>query len=393
MSISKGDLSGFGPFAIHTQGEALSADGLGGYAGYREDLKTCAAAIRKGSKSFHIASLMLPARTRQAALALYAFCRHSDDVIDDARADQQALGQLRERLRLVYDGTPAPFPCDRAFAKTVELYSIPKCVPDALLDGFAMDIANRRYQTIDQLKDYATCVAATVGLMMALVMRTGDPHALARAADLGIAMQLTNIARDVGEDARNGRLYLPLDWMEEAGLGPETFLKSPRFTPQLGQVVKRLLEEADHYYRLGHAGIAALPESCRHAIRTAALVYEQIGAEIVANGYDSVSQRAHTSLGRKVSLLVAARSPADAGAAHRNDTFETVADRSARQLVGAAAESFSRAAAGRSLLEPDPAMSSGTERFLCLMIRLQRDNRDNVRFQKMAARQRAASLL
>lgn len=278
-----------------------------GFSGEFEDEKACSAAIRHGSKSFHLASLLLPSPTRQAARALYAFCRHSDDLIDDPRSGMPALLKLRQRLDLIYAGDPAPFACDRAFARTVRDHQVPKPIVKALLDGFAMDLEGQRYRSLADLKAYATCVAASVGVMMAAVMGVRDRAALARAADLGIAMQLTNIARDIGEDARNGRLYLPLDWLDEHGLDAEAFLAAPRFTPELGKIVRRLLREAGHHYRLGHAGIESLPPACRHAIRTAALIYEAIGTQIARNGFDSVSTRASTGLIQKTGLLLKGR--------------------------------------------------------------------------------------
>jgi phytoene synthase len=358
-----------------------------GFCGHQTDLSACAAAIRKGSKSFHLASMILPRETRQAAQALYAFCRHADDLIDDARASRQALDQLRERLDLIYRGTPAAYACDRAFARTVETYAIPKAVPLALLEGFAMDIANRRYRSIDEVKGYATCVASTVGLMMSLAMRTGDRHALARAADLGIAMQLTNIARDVGEDARNGRLYLPTDWLKAAGVDADDFMNAPRFSPALGNVVERLLEEAALHYRLGHAGIAALPQGCRPAIRTAALVYEEIGAGIAANGYDSVSRRAHTSLTEKLALMVRARLPSPGKTALTGAPLTAAPDPATAALVSAAAAAFPFGSMANRPERADPG------RFLTIMMRLQTETREHRRFHRLAAREKAAGLV
>lgn len=346
-----------------------------GLTGHDTDLRECAAAIRKGSKSFYLASKILPAETRAAAVALYAFCRHSDDLIDDPRADRSALEQLRGRLSLAYQGTPASYPCDRAFAQVVRDYGIPKCAPDALLDGFAMDLSGRRYKTIAEVKEYATCVAATVGLMMSLVMRTGSAQALARAADMGIAMQLTNIARDVGEDARNGRLYLPEDWLLEAGVDPDEFLASPRFSAELGRVIQRLLDEASDHYRLGHAGVAALPKNCRHAIRTAALVYQEIGSEIALNDFDSVTYRAHTDKIRKMKLLIKARLQKDHASDMGSEEFNRPADPSAAMLVAESARAYAnRKPPQTSDLDVEPD-ATDVERFLSLMIKLQLKSR------------------
>ncbi|GAA0787142.1 phytoene/squalene synthase family protein [Roseibium denhamense] len=390
--VLQGTLDGHGPFAVHAAASISPAAQQQALAKHQSDLKACAAAIRKGSKSFHLASLILPGETRKAARALYAFCRHSDDLIDDPRSDGRALDQLRGRLNLIYEGKPADYACDRAFHRTVDDYAIPKCIPDALLDGFALDIGGARYTTIDDVKHYATCVAATVGLMMALVMRTGDRNALARAADLGIAMQLTNIARDVGEDARNGRIYLPSEWMRDEGLDADEFLANPEFSPALGRVVKRLLNEADHHYRLGHAGIEALPANCRHAIRTAALVYEEIGAEVRASGYDSVTRRAFTTNARKLALLVKARRAAIEQASAASAMFHSDADPSAARLVNAGARAFKiRRIAQQQCPETVPD-DTNLERFLTILIRLQKDSQQQLRHQKLAARQRAENI-
>lgn len=359
-----------------------------GFSGEVEDEKACSAAIRRGSKSFHLASLMLPSPTRQAARALYAFCRHSDDLIDAPRSGLPALERLRQRLDQIYAGDPAPFACDRAFARAVQEHAIPKPVVEALLDGFAMDLDDRRYQTLDELKTYATCVAASVGLMMAAVMGVSDRFALARAADLGLAMQLTNIARDVGEDARNGRLYLPLDWLTERGIDPDAFLRAPQFSSTLGDVIRQLLQEADRHYRLGHAGIESLPAACRHAIRTAALVYEDIGAGIAANGFDSVSQRARTTLARKLSLLVSARSPDQKRQDTNQHALHAPADHASANLVSLASLAAATVAAPQ-----EPERSEGaTGRLASILLRLQAQAREERDLRRLAAREKAASL-
>lgn len=362
-----------------------------GFSGDFEDQKACSAAIRRGSKSFHMASLLLPAPTRQAARALYAFCRHSDDLIDDPRSGMPALTRLRQRLDMIYAGDPAPFACDRAFARVVQEHAIPKPVVEALLDGFAMDLEGRRHQSIEDVKAYATCVAASVGLMMACVMGVRDRAALARAADLGIAMQLTNIARDVGEDARNGRLYLPIAWLEEQGVDAGAFLRAPMHTPAVGAVVKRLLDEAALHYRLGHAGIQSLPKPCRHAIRTAALVYEAIGKSIAANGYDSVSRRATTGLATKLALMVKARREDDRWSATTVRDLHTGSDPAARDLItvsGALARSQTAVRAAIATGQDETAIG----RVTAILLRLHADARTEARDRRRAAREKVATL-
>lgn len=273
------------------------------------DLVACREMLRGGSRTFFAASRVLPRWVHVPATALYAFCRVADDVIDEG-GGAQALGGLYERLDLAYAGRPLDHVCDRAFAYVVAQYGIPRAVPAALLEGFAWDAQGRRYETIDELYAYAARVAGTVGAMMTALMDACAPSVAARACDLGVAMQLTNIARDVGEDARNGRIYLPLTWLREAGIEPDAFLARPAFTPALGQVVRRLLETADMLYARADSGIARLPLSCRPGIGAARRLYAEIGREVERNGYDSVTTRARVTGRRKAALL--ARSAAAA---------------------------------------------------------------------------------
>jgi phytoene synthase len=136
-----------------------------------------------------------------------------------------------------------------------------------------------------------------------VLMGKRDAAMLSAACDLGCAMQLTNIARDVGEDARAGRLYLPLSWLRAEGIDPTAWLAEPRFTPGLGRVVAKLLAEAGRLYARAEPGIARLPARCRPAIRAARLLYDGIGEAVAQAGHDSVSQRAVVPMGRKLSLL------------------------------------------------------------------------------------------
>lgn len=268
----------------------------------------CEQAIREGSKSFLAASLLLPGQIKIAARALYAFCRAADDLVDEGEDCTQALEELTERLNLIYKGGTIETGCDQAFSAVAEHFDIPREIPDALIEGFAWDSEQRTYETIDDVAAYCARVASTVGVMMTLIMGSTDRHVLARAADLGLAMQLTNIARDVGEDARRGRIYLPLSWLREAGIDPATLISDPKATPALNTVVERLLDVANGFYSRAMTGIAGLPFSCRVAIRSAALIYREIGREIERNGWDSVSQRAHTSTFRKLELIAYAAS-------------------------------------------------------------------------------------
>jgi phytoene synthase len=266
------------------------------------DLAACRALLKGGSKSFHAASKLLPARICEPAAALYAFCRVADDAVDEG-GGADALPRLRDRLDRAYAGHPLPLPADRALAAVVKRHAIPRALPEALLEGFAWDQQGRHYETLAEVEAYAARVAGSVGAMMALLMDERRPEVVARACDLGVAMQLSNIARDVGEDARNGRLYLPREWMREAGLDPEAWLAAPVFDARLGAVVRRLLAAADALYRRSEAGIARLPLACRPGIGAARFIYAEIGREVARHGHDSVSRRAVVSGPRKVMLL------------------------------------------------------------------------------------------
>jgi 15-cis-phytoene synthase len=142
--------------------------------------------------------------------------------------------------------------------------------------------------------------------MMTLLMGARAKPVLARACDLGVAMQLTNIARDVGEDARNGRVYLPRTWLSDASIDRERFLVRPEFSPALGGVVSRLLDHAEVLYVRSESGVPSLPADCRISIRAARLIYGEIGNAVRRNGYDSIHQRATTSTARKFWLLLRA---------------------------------------------------------------------------------------
>ncbi|WP_232229473.1 phytoene/squalene synthase family protein [Marichromatium purpuratum] len=270
------------------------------------DLAACRELLRGGSRSFYAASFLLPQRFREPATALYAFCRIADDAIDCAPdepgAQARALAELRERLDLVYDGRPFDDPADRTLSDVVLRYGISKTLLEALLEGFEWDADGRRFEDISGVYDYSARVAGTVGAMMATLMGARSPELVARACDLGVAMQLTNICRDVGEDARNGRIYLPLSWMREAGLEPDEWLKDPVFNDALASVINRMLRLADELYERADAGIGGLSFGCRAGINAARYLYAEIGRQVERQGLDSISRRAVVPVPRKLGL-------------------------------------------------------------------------------------------
>jgi 15-cis-phytoene synthase len=267
------------------------------------DMAACRHLLRHGSRTFHAASLVLPPQVRQPATALYAFCRLADDAIDLGVDRTAALRTLRERLERIYVGQAVSNPVDRAFSAVVKRFAIPKTLPEALLEGFEWDAQGRQYETLTELQAYAARVAGTVGSMMALLMDVRAADVVARACDLGVAMQLTNIARDVGEDARLGRLYLPREWLREESINPDHWLANPVFDAALARVIKRLLNTADELYARATLGIAWLPATCRPGMQAARLLYAEIGREVERLGMNSVAQRAHVSWQRKLQIL------------------------------------------------------------------------------------------
>jgi phytoene synthase len=267
------------------------------------DFEICRQLLRAGSKSFYAASLLLPSELRAPVWALYAFCRVADDAVDGERDGLAAVTQLRRRLVAAYEGAPFDTAVDRAFSATIARHQLPFALPAALIEGFEWDVEGRIYETLSDTRAYGVRVAGTVGVMMSVLMGATEQEALARACDLGVAMQLTNIARDVGEDARLGRLYLPREWFAEEGIDPDDWLLSPVASPALVRMVKRLLDEAEILYRRAEQGIAFLPLGARPAIWSARYIYAEIGREIAQAGFDSVTRRAIVSHPRKAILL------------------------------------------------------------------------------------------
>jgi 15-cis-phytoene synthase len=273
----------------------------------------CRELMRGGSKSFFLASRVLPARVCAPATALYAFCRVADDLIDHSADAAAAVLALSQRLDAVYAGAPGPALEDQALAGLVAEVALPRVLLEALLEGFAWDAQGRSYDSLEALHAYAARVAGAVGAMMALVMETRDPVALARACELGVAMQLSNIARDVADDARLGRVYLPLKWLHEEGLSRDDVLGlasasglESQKAPAIARVTERLLQEADRLYARAECGVQALPRDCRPAIHAARLVYAEIGQEVRRLGTLALRRRAVVSHPRKLALLLRA---------------------------------------------------------------------------------------
>ncbi len=202
---------------------------------------------------------------------------------------------------------PCDHPVDRGLLCAAQTWGIPKAVFEALHEGFQWDSSERQYETIEELIEYCVRVASTVGVMMTLVMGESSVPTLARACDLGVAFQLTNIARDVGEDARNGRVYLPEAWLRDEGLSSKALIADPRISEPLRKVIDRILRVADQIYVDAEVGVRMLPSTCQPAVQAAHLIYRSIGG-ILRNdlNLDSISSRARSSGRQKIQLALLA---------------------------------------------------------------------------------------
>jgi len=246
--------------------------------------------MRGGSKTFFAASLLLPDRVRTPAIALYAFCRLADDAVDLDGDPAARLADLQRRLRQIYAGQPLPLDADQALTEVVAHFDIPHDLPAALLEGFEWDAEGRQYETLEDVHAYGARVAGTVGAMMSLIMGARNAHALARACELGVAMQLTNIARDVGEDARRGRIYLPIDDMQRFNVKAADLLNA-RYVDGFAALMQFEANRARALYR---DALAALPAADRRAQRPGLImgaIYLSLLAELERSGFQVLHQR------------------------------------------------------------------------------------------------------
>jgi phytoene synthase len=266
------------------------------------------AALAAGSRSFALAGKLLPSRVLDDAAAVYAFCRRADDQVDEAPPGRAAAAvlELQGQVAALFAGIPQSDPVLAAFQEVAARRRIPRRFVDWLILGFAMDAlpVPVAYHSWDQLMRYCFRVAGTVGLMMCRVMGTRDPAAERAAAALGMAMQLTNIARDVAEDWQRGRLYIPATSLDRP-LRPEGPLEGER-AAILTRAVPALLATAEPLYRWGDWGLAALDTRSAMAVRAARLIYSAIGDQLAARGCDVDGQRVVVSPGRKLWLALRA---------------------------------------------------------------------------------------
>lgn len=263
----------------------------------------CRDITRTYSRTFYMASMLLPEEKRRAAQALYAFCRSTDDLIDelpDTAARENTLASWHTRLSASHPSAHDPIPL--AWADTQARYRIPRGYADQLIAGTARDLTQKRYATFSELTEYCYGVASTVGLMTMYIIGFENYDAVAYAVKLGIALQITNILRDVGADWRAGRLYLPQDELAAFGLS-EGDIAVGRVDDRWRAFMRFQIARAHRLYEEAELGIAYLNRDGRFAIAAAAELYRAILNDIEANDYDVFGRRAHVGLWGKLRRL------------------------------------------------------------------------------------------
>jgi phytoene synthase len=275
----------------------------------------CRQISKQHAKTFYLATLFLPKRQQNPIFAIYALLRTVDDLVDLAE-DKLANGEItrgeinemlegwKTRLKRCYAGEIERDPIMMAWHDTLKTHAIPIELPLDLMDGVAMDIEFKKFRTFDELYVYCYKVASVVGLMTSEIFGYSDRQALQHAIDLGIAMQLTNILRDIGEDIDRGRIYLPMEDLERFNYSEEEFMKKT-MNQNFLELMKFQIERARSYYHSSEKGIPMLEKESRFAVMISSENYGNILKAIEENGYDVFSRRAYRSLYQKISTIPA----------------------------------------------------------------------------------------
>jgi len=271
-------------------------------------LKSAAVTIEVGSKSFSLASKFFDEETYKSAILLYAWCRYCDDQIDEVIDHQTKMARL-DRLfihtKAAFARDKAPGPIFLGLQTIARQHSFSKNHALELLEGMAMDLRGESYTSLSQMEVYCYRVAGVVGLMMCQIMGVKDSRAYQHASSLGSAMQMTNIARDILDDALMGRCYLPEEWLKSAGLNRQNHVMLEHRSA-LAQVVSKLLDEAESRYEFGNAGIKYLPFRAALAISAASAIYREIGKKILKLQTHAWDQRVVVPLPRKIVICLSA---------------------------------------------------------------------------------------
>ena len=270
--------------------------------------KYCESVTRLHAKSFYFAAKFLPEHKQRAVYPIYAFCRHVDDEIDeigdgDEQAAIKAVEKWRSNLEEIYEGKKTNEQLTTNDGQTkgftawhdlLQTYKIPLALPLDLVQGVLMDTTIKRYETFEELYIYCYRVASTVGLMSSEILGYSDENALGYAEAMGIGMQLTNILRDVKEDAARGRIYLPQEDLRAFKVSEEQILAS-RFDENFARMMEFQVTRAREFYREGERGIGLLEKDSRFTVLLASRVYAKILDQIERQNYNIFIRRAHTS--------------------------------------------------------------------------------------------------
>ena len=261
----------------------------------------CQQKASQSGSSFYYSFLFLPPERRRAITALYAFCREVDDVVDectDVNIARTKLVWWRNQVNALYDGKPQ-HPVAQALAGVVTQFKLPQQQLQEIIDGMEMDLTRRRYADFAALQIYCYRVASVVGLLSAAIFGYEDPRTLKYAENLGMAFQLTNIIRDVGEDARRDRLYLPLDEIGRFGV-PVADIMQARESDGFRQLMEFQIERALGYYRDAHAALPAADRKAQRPGLVMAAIYQTLLAEIRADGIPVLTRRTSLTPVRKL---------------------------------------------------------------------------------------------
>jgi len=261
----------------------------------------CQQKTAASGSSFYYSFLFLPSGKRRAITALYAFCREVDDVVDECRDPHLARAKLdwwREEVAALFEGEPR-HPVALALQEVVRRYDLPRQYFDDIIDGMAMDLAHAGYGDFKALQRYCYRVAGVVGLMAAEVFGYQDRRTLNYAGDLGIACQLTNIIRDVGEDARRGRVYLPVDEQERFGVRNADILAG-RDNEALRRLIEFQVERAEQFYQQALAALPAADRKAQRAGLVMAAIYRTLLQEIRRDGCRVLDRRVALTPVRKL---------------------------------------------------------------------------------------------
>ena len=273
-------------------------------ASLRKAYQHCARLTAQHSKSFFLSSALLPNPKRKATRALYAFCRVGDDLIDRSTGDSAAALKQWRSIALAAD-PQSDDPVLLAWSHTRSVHRIPHRYAEQLIDGVARDLRQTRYETFDELAEYSYGVASTVGLMSMHIVGFSGPEAIPYAVKLGVALQLTNILRDVGEDYRSGRVYLPQEELAAFGI-TEDQIAAGRVDDRWREFMRFQIARNRLLYKEAWPGIAMLNRDGRFAIAAAALLYRGILDDLEAHDYNSFTRRSHVTQRGKVVRLAQA---------------------------------------------------------------------------------------